>query len=297
MSDFRIGKLAQVIHVVGDLGPADEFYRQVFGAERFYQGYSPYEKRDASLMLIGDFTIEPMAPSADGAEFPVGRFYERFGQRLHSIALNVTGVPDLVERLLAQGVRIFGPGGSDPTDQQIEGVHSIFTHPKDSHCLFELVDFGSPVHKMSPRLEPDWDPGRWVDKPLGVERASHVTVVVKDVEAASVFFTEGLGGVAFHDGSGATRSRFVLLGEETVVELAQPLDESSRAALDLASSGEIVHSICFKVADIDAAQAYLDECGIGVAERSEGGLVMDPADTFGALLSLTEADIPGDLRS
>jgi catechol 2,3-dioxygenase-like lactoylglutathione lyase family enzyme len=296
MSDFTIGKLAQIIHVVGDLGPADDFYREVFGAERFYQGFSPYEKRDASLMAIGNFTIEPMAASADGADYPVGRFYNRFGQRLHSIALNVKGVVPLAERLTANGVRTFGPGGVDPTDQQIPGVESIFTHPKDSHCLFEFVDFGPPVYAQSPRLEPGWDPTRWRHKPLGIQQDSHVTVIVRDVEVASRFFTDVLDAQAFHESAGDTISRFVLLGEETVVELAQPKDAFTRAGALLESTGEMVYSVSFTVADLDAAADHLTAHSVGIAERTESNLVLDPEDTLGAILQLTSEAVPGDPR-
>jgi hypothetical protein len=292
LSDFTIGKLAQVIHVVSDLAPADKVYRDVFGGDCFYSGYSPYEKRDASLLCIGDFTIEPMAPAADGADFPVGRFQKRFGQHLHSIALNVKGVPALYEHLIANDVRVFGPGGTDPLNPPEGSANSIFTHPKDSHILMELVDFGPELMSLSPRLAPDWDPTHWRDShPLGIERASHITVVVKDVDAATRYFTDVLPGDAFHQ---AGSSSFVLLGEETVLELQQP--DGGRAGADLDANGEIVHSVSLKVVDLDAAIGYLHENSIGLAERRDDAVLLDPADMFGALFWLTVADLPGDPR-
>ena len=202
MSSFEIGKLAQVIHVTGELDAADAWYQDVFGGEQFYRGYSPYEMRDASLLAIGDFVIEPMAPAAtEGADqMPVGRFFHRFGAHLHSIAVNVKGIPELCEHLQANDIRVVGPGGSDPKNQERDDVQSIYTHPKDTHCLIEFVDFGGEVMAQSPRLDPDWDADRWrTEHPLGFSGASHITVLVRDLERATGFFGGVLGSRVFHE--------------------------------------------------------------------------------------------------
>src|SRR2546425_1092250 len=85
---FTIGKLFHVIHMADNLETLDRWYDDVFAVTRFMNGYSAAEKRDASLVLIGDLVMEPMAPAREeGAEaMPVGRFHARFGQHLHSIA-------------------------------------------------------------------------------------------------------------------------------------------------------------------------------------------------------------------
>lgn len=302
MSSFEIGKLAQVIHVTGDLAGADALYRNVFGGECFYEGYSPHEKRDASIIAIGDFVVEPMAPAAEeGAEsMPVGRFHERFGDHLHSIALNVSGVPALYEHLREHDVRVVGPGGIDPTAQDDSGTISIYTHPKDSHCLLEFVDFRADVMPGSPRAQAHWDPMRWRDDhPLGIMGPSHVTVVVRDLDTATAFFADVLGCPPFHETSDSrhgTSSRFCLVGTETVVELAQPVGEGSRAAADLAANGEIVHRVTLQVQDPDAAVAHLDAHGVGVVERADEAILLDPAHCYGALIELTSATLPADPR-
>ena len=300
---FTLGKLAQVIHVVEDLPGADALYRRVFGGERFYQGYSPYEKRDASLIAIGDFTIEPMSPAdEEGADaMPVGRFFGRFGSHLHSIAINTKGVLELYEHLRSKGVRVFGPGGTDPTEQIDADVKSIYTHPKDSHCLLELVDFGGDVVASSPRAGDDWDPTRWRDEhPLGLVRPSHITVVVHDLEPATTFFTDVLDCPVFHEStrpSQGTASRFLLLGSETVVELAQPVGDGGRAAHDLSANGEIVHAVTLQVVDLDRAIDHVSSQGVTVVDRNEGTAVLDPTDCLGAIIGLTDMPLPGDPRS
>jgi catechol 2,3-dioxygenase-like lactoylglutathione lyase family enzyme len=302
MSDFSIGKLAQVIHVTGDVTGVDAMYRDVFGGQSYYEGYSPAEKRDGSLLAIGNCVVEPMAPADESGamEMPVGRFFGRFGSHLHSIALNVKGVPELYQHLRDNNIRVVGPGGADPTQMADDAVKSIYTHPKDSHCLLEFVDFGPELMPGCPRLEPDWDPTPWRDcHPLGTDGLSHVTVVVRDLDEASGFFTDVLGCAVFHEESaGPTRtySRFLGVGTETVVELAQPIGNDTRAALDLAANGEIIHAITLRCVDVDAAAVHLAANNIGLVARRDDAIVLDPDDCFGAIISLTSATLPNDPR-
>ena len=151
---FALGALAQIIHVTDDLAAARRLYGEVFGGESYYEGYSPFEKRDASIFALGDATIEPMSPSDEpGAlDMPVGRFLQRFGASWHSIAINTTGVLALADHLTAAGIRVVGPGGAAVSEMSGDGPVSIYTHPKDTHVLIEFVDFGAPFMPASPRL-------------------------------------------------------------------------------------------------------------------------------------------------
>jgi extradiol dioxygenase family protein len=302
MATFQFGLLSQVIHVVDDLAGARQLYGDVFGGLSFYEGHSPYELRDASIFSIGNLTVEPMSPSAtDGADqMPVGRFLGRFGPHLHSIAVNTIDVPALAAHLAENGIRVFGPGGRDFDDQPIDGVTSIYTHPRDSHCLLELVDFGGPLMSGSPRAEPSWETTYWqTEHPLGSDGLSHLTVVVRDLDVATDFFGRVLGCEIFHEGtaaSGERVSRFVLFGSETVIELSQPMTSDGRMSADLVANGEILHSVTVRVLDLERAVSHLDDCRIGLVERSEAHVVLDPEKTFGAVLSLTVAGIPEDPR-
>ncbi len=301
MTEFRIGKLAQVVHVTDDPAGAAAVYSDVFAGRCYYEGYSPAEKRDASLLVIGDFVVEPMGPAdeAGADQMPVGRFLGRFGSHLHSIALNVKGVPELYRHLTDHGVRVVGPGGIDPTAAPAGEVQSIYTHPKDTHCLLEFVDFGPELMPGSPRLDDGWDPSWWsTDHPLGIDAMSHVTVVVRDLDAESTFFTDTLGCRVFHESSSASsaQSRYLAIGSETVIELHEPLPES-RGGADLAANGEIVHCVTLRSVDLDRAAIHLASSGIGLVDRTESSLVLDPADCHGALIALTVDALPGDPRA
>ena len=289
---FELGRLAQVIHVTDDLAAARHLYGDVFGGESYYEGYSPFEKRDASIFAIGDLTIEPMAPSdePDAMQYPVGRFLGRFGPRLHSIAVNATGVRDLAGHLVDAGIRVVGPGGIPVSELVAEGPVSIYTHPRDSHLLIEFVDFGAELMPGSPRLAPDWDASRRAaEHPAGVLGPSHATVVVHELDHALRLFTDVLGcpivgDVAESDGYRTARVR---LGLEMVVELCEPGDVSSDEGRALASDGEGLYSLTASVVDLDRAATYLDSRGIGAATTSSGDLALDVRATAGARLVLT----------
>ncbi len=104
--------------------------------------------------------------------------------------------------------------------------------------------------------------------------------------------------VTFHEeASTIVRSAFLLVGLNTVIELAQPVSEGSRMAADLAAHGELPHSATLRVRDLAVAEAHVEKLGIGVAERSSDSVTLDPADCFGAVWSFTERDLPGDPRA
>ncbi len=296
---FRIGKLYHVIHIVSDIDAAERWYSDVFSPDWFQpKAYSPIEMRDATLGLIGDFVIEPMmmahVPGAE--ERPTGRFYKRFGQHLHSIAYFVDDHQSLYERFKQNNVRIVGSAGAG-TDKAPHGG-AFFTHPRDTYCQFEMMD-GARTER-DPRFAKGWSPGFWRDRhPLGIEMASHVTVLVKDVVKAKAFFTGVMNApLLFEEESAATqcKSAYVLLGEQTVVELAMPLTKDSPAGQDLEKNGEIVHAVTWRVKDLEKAHQHLSSKRLRTHHLGKEHLIIDPADAFGAVLGFTSRRLPNDPR-
>ena len=59
------GKLFHIIHMTGDLPALEAWYDDVFAVRRGFldHNYMPGEKRDASLVVLGDSVIEPLAPA------------------------------------------------------------------------------------------------------------------------------------------------------------------------------------------------------------------------------------------
>jgi len=295
VSGFALNGLGQVILVTGDLPTARDFCAGVLGGELYYEGYSPYEKRDASIYAVADLTIEPMAPSDEpgAAELPVGRFLQRFGPRLQSVAVCTTNPLELAEHLQHHGVKVVGPGGIALADVPAEGPTAVYSHPRQSHFLIEFVDFDGEGGLMpgNPRRRDDWDAGRWErEHPLGIVGMSHLTALVRDVDDALEFFTGVLDTPVLADvaEAAAQRTARIRLGTEAVIELLQPLDEASPEARSIERDGEGLGGLTLSVRDLDAAAEHLASRGIA-AERTEQELRIDPAATAGADLRLAAA--------
>ncbi|MDD2858814.1 MAG: hypothetical protein PHU75_09090 [Candidatus Nanopelagicales bacterium] len=295
---YSIGKLFHIIHISDDLAELDAWYDDVFSPTRGIMdaGYSPIEKRDASLIVIGDAIIEPMAESdIEGSELmPVGRFYSRFGRHWHSLAWYIDDVGACWESMTSQNIRVVTDGGVPLPERPTDG--SLFTHPRDTHTQLEFYPHVMPV---DPRYADDFDAFAWEQHPLGLRRLSYATVVVADLEQATKTFTEGLPGTLIHESTSdltGTRNVYVAVGETTVVELALPLEPDSLAGRDLAANGDMCHAVTWQVLDLDRAADYLATKGIRVIGRDATTILTDPDDTFGAPMRFTTVAIPGDPR-
>src|SRR5262249_23199597 len=150
------------------------------------------------------------------------------------------------------------------------------------HGQLEFQGLGPFWNSRDPRFQPGWSKSFWSDEhPLGIERASHVTIVVNDLEHARTFYQELLNGrVLVEESSPRGESLFVLTGPDIVIELAKPGANPSRLQCDLAANGEIAHALTFKVRDLDAAESHVDKVGVRIAERSGDTLTLEPADCF-----------------
>jgi catechol 2,3-dioxygenase-like lactoylglutathione lyase family enzyme len=308
MADVGITDLFHIIHVSETLEPLDAFYDDVFGPRRGIMdgNYSAMEKRDASLVAIGNCIIEPMAPSknVEGWDvMPVGRFWKKFGSHWHSLAWYCTETGAIWDQLVPRGVRMVTDGGN-PLDGRPTGERSatsngsLFTHPKDTGTQLEFYPHVMP---SDPRFAPGWD-GEWwaANHPLGLRRLAYATLVVRDMDRAVDMYVGGLGGKLLHEDTSAltgTRNVYVLIGADTIVELASPASGDSLAGQDLAAYGDMLHAVAFRVNSLPAAEQHLAGQGIGVIARDDHTIVADPQKTFGAPFRFTTWDVPGDPRN
>ena len=132
---FKIGKNFHIIHMTSDLRVLDLWYYDIFSVRRFMpESYMPAEKRDASLVLLGDLCIEPLSPSfgVDGWDrMPLGRFFQMHGDRFHSLAWYVDeDMGDLFEKLRAAGIECRGTAGVRLSRRlpRRPGIHSPARH-------------------------------------------------------------------------------------------------------------------------------------------------------------------------
>jgi catechol 2,3-dioxygenase-like lactoylglutathione lyase family enzyme len=299
-----IREFFHLIHVVDDIEEVDAWYDALFSPQWFMKKeWADHERRFASLGMIGDFMLETIEASTDPADrrMPLTRFHTRFGQHWHSLAWYVDDddMLSLFRRFRDHGVRVAKPGGGFfPPGDDVDPGGTMFTHPRDTAGQLEFVSFSVFDH-LDLRAKPGWSPAPWRDDhPLAVERVSHVTQAVRDLDKTRSRYEELLDArTIYEERSDLASSAYLFVGSETVVELAQPTTRDSLLSRDLQSSGEITHSATFRVRDLSAAERHVEGLGIGVIDRSGEVFTLDPADAFGAVIAFTERDLPGDPRA
>lgn len=284
-----------LIHIVDDYDEAEAWYRALFSPQEFApKNWLDVEKRWASLAIISDMVIEVLEPSdaPDDQQMPLSKFHTRFGQHFHSLAWYVDqpDMQSLYSSLLARGVRIAKPGGGLFDADAADPGEVFFTHPKDTFGQLEFMALIEGVRERDLRLRPDWSPGWWRDQhPLGIERVSHYTTIVRDLDRARDLYVNGLGArVLAETTSVDADSVFVLVGTDSVVELARPTTDDSRLARDLADNGELPHACTFTVRDLDLAERHIEKVGVRIADRGGEAITLDPHDCYGAVYAFTE---------
>ena len=293
---FRIGKLFHLTQVVDDLERVDRWHDDVFAAERFYHGYEELAGRNASLVVIGDVVLEPMTPArVEPLRNPsVKRFHERFGQHAHSIAWYVDDVHAISVRLDDAGFRLFNLVG-----KQVKPPHkasAVWTHPRETPGQLEFAVYGD--YLLDPRMKKGWSSDRWRRHPLGIEGTSSIGIVVSDMTKAKRLYCDVLGGTLIHEERVADRkeSAFVAVGDDTVVELAQPLSADGVEGRELATYGEGIYSLIFRTNDFERARDFL----LAKQQRSEldgpDTIVLGAEQAFGMRLGFTQRDLPNDPR-
>ncbi|HEX3408956.1 MAG TPA: VOC family protein [Candidatus Binataceae bacterium] len=294
---FKIGKIFHLTHVVKDLAACDRWFDEIFAVNRFYHGFEKLAAREASLVLIGDLVMEPvmLAKVPDAERTPIGKFLTRFGEHFHSIAWYVDDVGAMGTDLTAKNLRLY-----DVTGRMVKPplrAEAIWTHPKETHALLEFAAAGNYI--KDPRLQPGWTTAPWREHhPLSIDRTSHITALFGDLKAAKALYVDLLGGKLLHEAEtpGRKRSAFIAVGEDTVVEAAQPLSPTSPEGRDLELNGEGVHAVTFKTLNLKRATEFLKSKGQRIEAENANEVVLNTNDTFGMVVGFTDRSIPNDPR-
>jgi hypothetical protein len=93
-----------------------------------------------------------------------------------------------------------------------------------------------------------------------------------------------------------SRSIFVLVGEDVVVELAEPTGDGPLHS-DMAQFHHGIYAPTFKVRDLADAQHYLQRKGVKIAFTDGTTAVTDPTTTHGCVMAFTTTEITDDPRT
>ena len=127
----------------------------------------------------------------------------------------------------------------------------------------------------------------------------HVAIAVHDLEAAVAWYADVLGATVVHrevvQSDGVEEALIAVA--ESFVQLLTPTMETSPVARFLASRGEGLHHIAYRVADCAQALEAVKASGARVVDQvprpgSRGTSVafVHPAASFGTLIELVQAD-------
>jgi catechol 2,3-dioxygenase-like lactoylglutathione lyase family enzyme len=297
-----IREFFHLMHIVDDFDEAEAKYQKLMAPQVYApKHWSDFDKRWASLAVIGpDFVLEIMEPSKLAADLgsPLPKFRSRHGQHLHSMAWLVDSddmVP-MMKEMGEAGIRVIDPYVAMRDADDAAVPNTFFTHPKDTFGQLEFQ--AAPGHHGDPHLSPTWTGAFWRDEhPLGIERISHITTVVSDLGRARTFYEQLMGAPTFHEETTEDRrSAFVMVGTESIVELAEPTASDSPLRRDLEGHGELPHAMTFQVADLGAVERHLGASGMRIAERSDESMLVEPADVCHARIGFTTRRLPGDPR-
>ena len=97
--------------------------------------------------------------------------------------------------------------------------------------------------------------------------------------------------------AGRKRSAFISVGEDTVIEAAQPLYATSPEGRDLEANGEGVHAVTFKTLNLKRAADYLRSKNQRIEAEAADSFTLNVSDSFGMPMSFTDRAIPNDPRS
>jgi catechol 2,3-dioxygenase-like lactoylglutathione lyase family enzyme len=297
MTRARIGKLFHLTPSVDDLARAEHFFGSIFQPLCMMRNTSTLYHRTAAVYVIAETSIEMIQclPPAPGDE-PTSwyRFTERFGPRVHSMAFYVDHLDELANRLEHAGIRITRPGSGT----------TVFCHPKDTPSMIEFhPSSGEIFDDIDPRFHPEWaafSKAYWPKHPLGLLRMSHVTIATDELDASERFFVDVLDAQTLPKQAptipGAA-SRYVLVGDDTVLEVCDPRGTDSTAARDLERVGRSVVGVTFTVKNLARAAAWVAKPDLPPLDVTESEILFDVSGTWGCEYRFTERVLTGDPRA
>lgn len=254
-------RLGVAVRGVGDAPAA--WFADELGAEVSGTSPEPGDSHWTTMLQLGPTTVALFAAADDDTTGTIGRYLERFGAGLHSLAWRVDDLQGAEDALLARGVTITGVNR--------EARH-FFLHPKETFgILIELTDQGA----GQPRRDT-----------LGtglVREVAWMTAVVRDVGVAGAELGALFGADTVTDlptGPPTVERTIDLRIGDVVLRLVEPTSAESRYSRFASDVGERLHSVALRVDD-------LGEVPFPFVERLDERAWSDPRDTLGLRIEWT----------
>lgn len=297
--DFGLGSMIHTIHMSDDVNKLNDFYRNVLGGFAFMGidelNFLPNEDRWASLLMVSSVCIETMAPKMPAnPDFPVGKFYTKFGQHLHSVGYAVDDLPGIAARMIEKGIYIGAPGGGK-IEKLEEGTQYFYPSPRDTAglmvelCAFEMSD---------PSSKETWTELErlFAQHPMTYDRFNYITLGVRDLDAAINTYVDIMQAIPVAEGIDQEQGfkyMTVHIGD-SLLQLAQPLEPDSDLGKHVEKYGNFIYSLTWKIRDIDSAEKWLNSKGVRTTRPRANLLATNPEDSLDAPLFFTTEVLPGD---
>jgi catechol 2,3-dioxygenase-like lactoylglutathione lyase family enzyme len=314
---FCVTMMFHPSHHVTDLSKTESWFEEVFGCQSTNiatsmrqaspgEGLPPpqegYPTGYSTFTPIRDVLFDSIDPTRLVLH-GVQRYPTVEKPHLKTIGWYVDGMAEAYRDLKQRGIRVTNQlgeiaTGDEPPTAEGRPIPLYFTMPEDAGLRYEF--FPAIPFPLDPRVVPGWSlPPVSDDDPLGIERCSHHTVLTGHPERAVKLAVDALGGEIIHTGGNqllGANSTFVHLAD-TILEYAIP-DSGTPAHEDWEKDNpdDTYHSITWKVADLDRAEAHLESHGVRIRTRSEDTLITDPDTSLGIPWGFTSRVVPGDPR-
>lgn len=230
---------------------------------------------------LGNFKLELIEPASDTGF--VRRFLDRRGPGMHHWSLEAHEIDPILARMEADGVRI--------VDRFDAGTHkTAFVSPRSAHgVLIQFWQVPGAEHETRPAVAPfRLRDGREVRM-----RVDHVSIAVRDIDAALAFFRRYLpveSGQARHRGYDQSFELLDFRVNGYKVELIQGVAERPGFVHRfLERRGEGLHHLSIDIDDLDPYLAELEADGVRVVDRFDLGngwktAFISPRSAFGVLI-------------
>lgn len=305
-SEYGIGQMVHVIHMTDDVRKLQAWWEDVFGGFSYMgidePNYLPIEDRHACLLMVRDLCIEVMAPAfneqgeVNSPQLPVGKFYSRFGQHLHSVGYFVDDIVGLGNHMIDNGIYIGKPGGG--AVEKMDDPSLMYFYPSPKFTAGLMVEISKHPMPNDPREKEEWSSLAKVTEhhPLTIERFSYVTLGVRDLDEAVKVYVNAFKAIPLEEGIDedlGAKYATLHLGD-CLLQIAQPLEPTSDLGQHVEKYGNFIYSLRFKVRDVDSAEAWLAQKDVKTSRPRPGLLVLQPNDTFNAPIFLSDEEIKGD---